>query len=303
MPSTPPELPPGPDLGHEAPNGGDPIAEKIKADLHAKYIKTLGEALEKHKKEKEVEPLAPAATKAKDAELKKQDGMTTRTFIPSGEAPSKTARFVGAIGNTVPYGSGLAVAGGAVVGGSALSAFPIIGKIPFLPEVAQAIQNGLVAGSNYLGMNTGAAATNSVLGNSWLAAMPNLGPALLGAAGLYGLGKLSEKLTTRKSSNIFQTMWNGVRSPYDLTKAGGSMLLKIPGGIGTAASAVGKWTMEKYKKWVAPNLLPAAIGVGSGLIIAPLTLGSPLIVGLAGFAVAKYLKVKGHLGGGGAPAG
>ncbi len=305
MSSKPAEHPPGPDHGHEAAKGGDPKVDKMAADTHAKIDKASGGALEKPKDAKEAEHAAPETHETKHEEPKKPEGLTKRIYNSSGEAASKTAGFAGnTISNAVRYGPGLAVAGGAVATGSALSALPIIGKIPYLPELAQAIQNGLVAGSNYLGMNTGAAATNSVLGNPLLAAMPNLGPAVLGAAGLWGLGKLNEKITGHKSGggNFFGTMWNGVRSPFDLTMAAGSMLMKTPGKIGKAASDAGHWTMEKYKKWIAPNLLPAAIGVGSGVIIAPLTLGSPLIVGLAGFGIAKYLKAKGYLGGGTAAA-
>lgn len=204
----------------------------------------------------------------------------------------------------------LAVPAGIVAAASSIGNWPILGKIPYLPEAAQWIQKGILSASDFLGMNTG---TLAAAPHSWLAALPTfVGPTAVAAGGLWGLGKFNELLTGREKSgfNVLKTMWNGARSVYDLPKFG---LGKVWGWTSSPftrkenilnRSAVGLRNIVRDWAWnplIKPIISPTKLGVGAGILGALLgnaaTGGSSLIIGGTLYGIGNYLTNKGHLAG------
>jgi len=187
-----------------------------------------------------------------------------------------------------------------------LYTLPILNKIPYLPQISASIYGGLNTVANYFGINTGYAATNS-----FLAGLPTpTAPIALGGLGLWGLGKLNEKITGRpkpSGRNFLQTMWNGVRSVYDFPAAtlnkAGEYTKKTAGwvwdyGIRTPARIARDYV---WNPLVKPMVKPTLWGVGGGFLgaaAAASVAGTPLTPAIAlGFFGMNYLKNKGILSG------
>lgn len=202
----------------------------------------------------------------------------------------------------------LAVPTGLVAAGVSIADWPILGRIPYLPEAAQWTQKSILSASNFLGVNTGTAATTS-----WLAALPNwVGPTAVAAGGLWGLGKFSEWLTLREKSgfNVLKTMWNGTRLVYDLPKVTLGKVWQWTKSPFTKKeniinrSVVGIKNIVRDWAWnplIKPVVHPTKLGVGVGILGAvfgnALTGGSPLVIAGTLYGIGNYLTNKGHLAG------
>ncbi len=206
------------------------------------------------------------------------------------------------INASVPY-AGVASATALVAGAGTLSSLPILGNIPYLPEVAGAIQSGITSVTSALNLNTGAYATYPALGYLW----DFVGPTALAGVGLAGLGQLNEWFSGRVESsglNMFKKMWNGVRAPVDLPIA---LTKGIGKGIGWSWKKVfgdkvngTKGGIRNSWNWVkntASNNWKAVLGAGvsAGLLVP--TGGLSFAWAGLGFAGTKLAERQGYLGG------
>jgi|GEM_PF-2052548 hypothetical protein len=219
---------------------------------------------------------------------------------------------------------GLGAAGGIVAGGSSVADWPVLGKIPYLPQIASGLQGALTSVTNTLGLGTGPAATASWLQNwpSWLykiggSTMPAaLGPTVLGAGGLLALGKLNEWLTGKKGG-LLRSFWNGVRAPVDIPMWGLNKFTKIPSQLKKGAN----WVLNRPSvQWVRQNIVapttkfvgnvikPTKWGLGAGVagwwLLSGATGGQALVWAGAGYGLVNLLNNSGvlHGRGGGAAA-
>lgn len=245
------------------------------------------------KKEKTAEK--PAAVRTNSADTSVAPAASETGLVATGKAVVK--------GTTIAA-STVTAAGGLV---PSIYSLPILEKIPYLPQISSSIYGGLNSVANYFGINTGAAATKASLAYLPTATMP----IALGLGGLYGLGKLNEKITGRPQSaglrGIPGRLWNGVRSVYDIPAWGLKKTLGYgkdgAGWLWKAAGAPGRFMRDKvWTPVVKPLIKPTLAGVGGAFAGATLAAAAgaatPLLPATAlGFFGMNYLKNKGYLGG------
>ena len=230
-------------------------------------------------------------------------------------------------------GAGLGAAGALSASGSSLASWPLLGKIPYLPQALGWLQGSITGVTNSLGIGTGPLATHSVLQTwpSWLwqiggSTMPAwLGPALTGAVvipgALWSIGKMKSLITGTEYSGFVQPIKEALKLPFQTAaapfKLGYKGLLKLREGTVFTGKKIGdlgkgivkygvteplKFLNEKLVKGViAPMLKPTGWGVG-GAVAAGLLMGSNpgflTAIGL-GYLIPNLIKNKGWLIGGG----
>ncbi len=238
---------------------------------------------------------------------------TVRTYTPTAGAEGSvdTGKWgVGKYGTTLGIGATLAGAG------SSLASWPIIGKIPYLPQAAGWLQSSIGSAAKYLGLSTGPAATNSVMAALPAWAGPALGGALTIPTALWAIGLAKGYITGKRYGGF----WGHVRAgagifyqplfaAYKYTMHARENAWKwTKKALGTVVGTPAKWGYDHLVKPVIPAVKPTVWGVGGAALGgAMFTGGTSLLVGAGAYAAINYLNntgwFKGKGGAPGAPAG
>lgn len=208
------------------------------------------------------------------------------------------ARAAGWTWEKLKVGSLLGTTGGIIAGGSSVESWPLLGKIPYLPQAAAWLKGTLLGAAESLNIGTGSMATNSIF-----QMLPTAtAPIALGGAGLYVLGKLNAYLNGKEKSGLLRTIWNGVRSPVDIPLG---IVRKTPTWIKNSARKVwdfqpiawarNKVVMPALKitgQFAGNALKPTGWGVGgaaaAGLLLFP-NPGFLMAIG-AGYVIPNLIK-------------
>jgi len=211
---------------------------------------------------------------------------------------------------------GIGAAGGIVAGGSSVAEWPLLGKIPYLPQAAGWLQSSIGSVAKYLGLNTGTMATNSVM-----AALPTwVGPAVGGAltipAALWAIGLAKGYITGKRYGGFLGHVRAGTGVFYQPLFAAyrGTMYAREKAwdwtktALGAVVGTPAKWAYNHVVKPVIPAVKPTVWGVGGAALGgAMFTGGTSLLVGAGAYAAINYLNntgwFKGKGGAPGAPAG
>lgn len=230
---------------------------------------------------------------------------------------------------------------GTLVGGTALGLG--IGSAPALAgtsavgsalaSTANWTSGALTSVAKYIGLGTGTNATSNLMmtltNGSWMPTLPAwlggaslgnaIGPAIVGAGALYGIGKLKSLVTRETYPGVIRPMWEAMKIPAEVAvggvKLGYNTLMKGPGYVAdkaykTVAGAL-NWGIKKplgflkntvWDKAMKPALAPTAWGVGGavgGALLGTFTGGNSYIVGGLGYMGMNLAKHMGWIGGSG----
>ena len=243
--------------------------------------------------------------------------------LTEGSSASGSQRLGTLLGGTalgLGIGSAPALAGTSAVGSA-------------LASTANWTSGALTSVAKYIGLGTGTNATSNLMmtltNSSWMPTLPAwlggaslgnaIGPAIVGAGALYGIGKLKSLYTREYYPGVVRPMWEAMKIPAELTheavRLGYNGLMKGPGYIAdkaynTVAGAL-NWGVKKplgilkdkvWDKALKPALAPTAWGVGGavgGALLGTFTGGNSYIVGGLGYMGMNLAKHMGWIGGSG----
>lgn len=240
--------------------------------------------------------------------------------LTAGSPASGTQRLGTILGGTalgLGIGSAPALAGTSAIGSA-------------LASTANWTSGALTSVAKYIGLGTGTNATSNLMmtltNSSWMPTMPAwlggaslgnaIGPAIVGAGALYGIGKLKSLVTRETYPGVIRPMWEAMKIPAEIAhegiRLGYNGLMKGPGYIAGGAynivSGALNWGVKqplgflKDKVWdkaLKPALSPTAWGVGGavgGALLGGFTGGNSYIVGGLGYMGMNIAKHMGWIG-------
>lgn len=213
---------------------------------------------------------------------------------------------VGKYGTTLGIGATLAGAG------SSLASWPIIGKIPYLPQAAGWLQSSIGSVAKFAGLNTGPAATNSIMAALPAWAGPALGGALTIPAALWAIGLAKGYITGKRYGGFWGhvragagTFYQPLFAAYEYTMSAREKAKDwTKAAFETVVGTPAKWAYNHLVKPVIPAVKPTVWGVGGAALGgAMFTGGTSLLVGAGAYAAINYLNNTGWFKGkGGTPA-
>lgn len=192
----------------------------------------------------------------------------------------------------ITLASGAAIAAGT----GAVGSWPILNKIPYLPQIASSITSGAGSVANFLGINTGPAATYSLLASlpAWVG--PALGGAIVAPPLLSAAGWLKGVVLGKEYGGFWNCAKEGARLPLEL--------VNLPfGAVNTIRKNAWGWTQKGFDKTVGAGyrqtkrILKSPIthwgtaGAVAGVTFASFA-GAPVLIpsAIAGFAAANMIR-------------
>jgi len=307
------------DAGKESPalksaeSSASPVEEKVTAEISTTKNK-INAVVPTDKPDNKSKPKAEVA---QPEPKQTKQAAATRTLSAdqpaSGDEPKNFTRYatIGVLGGAAAMAS---------LSPSILAQFPLIGKIPYLPQAAAALQAGINSMITPLGFGTGTQATNTLMAGL----LPTgVGAALTGAAlipaGLWSIGMAKSLLTGEKyglgmgnikeasrtivglpsktygavidarnwaGKKVGQT-WNIAKAPF----AGAwNIARNITKGAWHATASTTSAALKPTKWGMGGALLGTAIAAGTGGAALPVLAGG-------GYALLNYLKNTGAMDG------